>query len=488
MKKNLFKYLTLALILGTVTGVAPVQAETPNKHLSKPPLSAAKSPHRIKKESKSAQQQESRPVVVYAMQVDKMRNGVKSFELPSTSNPPEGKGDLRKARDIKQRMKNLPISSITFVGNRKYSQNDLAAVLPTARINKRLGDVDLNRDLEALLRYGDYTKVKGEAQIRDNKLNLVYFVMEGQPRGGSRANDRRQQVSSSSRSSRSTSTQYTPRSSSSKYKPVTEKRTIIEHHYHNGNDYSSSFLPTFLLSTAVNWGINAGIQRHERHCFERMLDRLDYAYYRDIDICCRYLDRDYWRLREAGVDINEQQFYNYIDGRGDINIFLNNVDNPTLVRDILQEAKTTYADMEKFVPYLEKGLSDNYSKYDWDSSSWDASSKFDWDNTPCWNDSTSSWDKAFNWGSSDKGDSGSSSDWSSSDWGDSGSSSDWGSSDWGDSGSSSDWGGSDWGDSGSSSDWGGSDWGGSDWGGSDWGGSDWGGSDWGGSDWGGLDW
>ena len=363
MKKNLFKYLTLALILGTMTGVAPVQAEKPNKHLSKPPLSAAKSPHRIKKESKGAQQQqESRAVVVYALQVDRTRNGVKSTELPSTSNPPNGKGDARKAKDIKQRMKDLPISSISFVGNHKYSPADLVAALPTARIGKRLGDVDLNRDLEVLLLYGDYAKAKSEAQVKDNKLSLVFFVMEGQSQGGRRANDKRSQVASSSRSSRSSrsssaqytpntssSAQYTPSTSTSNYTPVTENRTVIEHRYHNDKADSMSFLPTFLLSTAVNWGINSGLHRHERHYYERMLDRLDYSYYRDIDVRCRNLDRDYWRLRDAGVNIDERQFYDYVDGRGDINVFLNNVSNPTAVRAIFQDAQITYADMEKLV-------------------------------------------------------------------------------------------------------------------------------------------
>ncbi len=515
MKKNLFKYLTLALILGTMAGVEPVQAEKPNKHLSKPPLSAAKSPHRVKKESKGAQQQqqqESRSVVVYAVQADRTRHGVKSSELPSTSNPPKGKGDARKAADIKQRMRDLTISCISFVGNHKYSQADLAAALPTARIGKRLGDVDLSRDLEVLLRYGNYAKAKGEAQVKDNKLSLVFFVMEGQPQGGLRADDKRSQVASSSRSSRpsrSDSAQYTPRTSSSKYKPSTEnrstenrsteKRTVIEHRYYNDNADSPSFLSTFLLSAAVNWGINSGIHRHERHCYERMLDKLDYSYYRDIDVRCRTLDRDYWRLRDAGVNIDERQFYDYVDGRGDINVYLNNVSNPTAVRAIFEEAQTTYADMENLVPYLERGLSENYGKYDWDSSSWNSNSKFDWDSTPYWDDSTSSWDKAFDWGSSGWGDYGGGSDWGSSDWGDYSGSSGWGGSDWGDYSGSSDWGSSDWGDYGASSGWGGSDWG--DWGGSDWGssgwgdyggGADWGGSGWGdyggGADWGGSDW
>ncbi|MDO5297778.1 MAG: hypothetical protein Q4F00_14305, partial [bacterium] len=418
MKKNLFKYLTLAFILGTMTGVTPVHAEKSSNHVSEPPIFAAKSSLLAKNDSKSAHQHDSRSVVVYAVQVDRTRRGVKCFELPSTSNPPKGKGDARKANDIKRRMRDLPVSSISFVGSHKYSPTDLVAVLPTARIGKKLGDVDLNRDLEALLLYGNYAKARGEAQVKDNKLSLVFFVMEGQSQGGRRAKDKRSQVSSSSRSSRSSSAQYKRNTSSSKYKPSTEKRTVIEHHYHNDRADSLGFLPTFLLSAAVNWGINSGLHRHERHRYERMLDRLDYAYYRDIDLRCRSLDRDYWRLRDAGVNINERQFYDYVDGRGDINVFLNNVANPTNVRAIFQEAQSTYADMEKLVPYLEKGLSENYNKYDWDSSSWAFSSKFDWDHAPYWNDSTSSWDRAFDWNSSDWGDYGGSSDWGSSDWGD----------------------------------------------------------------------
>ena len=486
MKKSLFKYLTLALILGTMTGVAPVQADNPNKHMSEPYLASAKSSHRVNNDSRGAHQQDNRPVVVYAIQADRTRHGVKSSELPSTSNPPKGKGDARKANDIKQRMRNLPISSISFVGNHKYSSANLASVLPTARVGKRLGEVDLSRDLEALLQHGNYAKAKGEAQVKDNKLSLVFFVMEGQPKkGGHRAKDKRSQVSSSSRSSRSSrssSAQYKSNTSSPKYTPGTENRTVIEHRYYNDKADSWGFLPTFLLSAAVNWGVNSGLHRHERHYYERMLDKLDYSYYRDIDLRCRNLNRDYWRLRDAGVNINERQFYDYVDGRGDINVYLKNVSNPTTVRAIFQEAQSTYADMEKLVPYLEKGLSENYGKYDWTSSSWDFSSKFDWDHAPYWNDSTSSWDGAFDWGGSDWG----GSDWGSSGWG----SSDWGSSGWDDSDwGSSDWGSSGWGDSGwGDSDWGSSGWGSSGWGDSGWGSSDWGGSDWGGSDWGGSDW
>ena len=411
MKKSLFKYLTLALILGTMTGVAPVQAEKHNEHASEPSLSSARSPHRVNNGSKGTHQQDARSVVVYAMQVDRTRNGVKSSELPSTSNPPKGKGDARKANDIKQRMRNLPISNISFAGNHKYSSTDLAAVLPTARVGKRLGDVDLSRDLEALLLHGNYAKAKGEAQVKDNKLSLVFFVMERQPRGGRRVKDKRLRVSSSSRLSRSSSTQYKPSKSSSKYTPGTENRTVIEHRYHNGKADSLGFLPTFLLSAAVNWGANSGLHRYERHCYERMLDRLDYSYYRDIALRCRDLDRDYWRLRDAGINIDERQFYDYVDGRGDINVYLNNVSNPAAVRAIFQEAQSIYADMEKQIPYLERGLSENYGKYDWTSSSWDFSSKFDWDHTPYWNDSTSSWDRAFDWGSSDWGDYGGGYDW-----------------------------------------------------------------------------
>ena len=425
MKKNVFKYLTLALILGTMTGIAPVQAEKPDMRMNEPSLSGTKSSHRVKNDSKGARRQDSRSVVVYAMQVDRTRRGVKSFELPSTSNPPKGKGDARRANDIKQRMRQLPISEISFVGSRKYSPTALAAVLPTARIGKRLGDVDLSRDLEALLQYGDYAKAKGEAQVKDNRLSLVFFVMERQPQGGRRAENKRPQVSSSSRSSRSSSSQYKTDTSSSKYTPGTENRTVIEHRYHNGKADSLGFLPTFLLSAAVNWGINSGLHRHERHYYERMLDRLDYSYYRDIDVRCRSLDRDYWRLRDAGVNINERQFYDYVDGRGDINVYLNNVSNPAAVRAIFREAQITYADMEKMVPYLERGLSENYGKYDWDSSSWDFSSKFDWEHAPYWNDATSSWDRAFDWDSSGWGGYSGGSDWGGSDWGDYGGGSDW---------------------------------------------------------------
>ncbi|MCR4784693.1 MAG: hypothetical protein K6A35_09315 [bacterium] len=71
--------------------------------------------------------------------------------------------------------------------------------------------------------------------------------------------------------------------------------------------------------------------------------------------------------------------------------------------------------MEKQIPYLERGLSENYGKYDWTSSSWDFSSKFDW------------------------GDYSGGSDWGNSDWGDYSGGSDWGSSDWGDYGGGYDW-------------------------------------------------